>query len=74
MNKETNVASLVLIVDDEYIGRETLQSVLEGEGYELEMAEKGFQAIEKAKKLFLLILTRRQIPQRYFCLTIQPYL
>ena len=49
--KENNMGSLVLIVDDEYIGRETLQSVLEGEGYELEMAENGFQAIEKAKKL-----------------------
>jgi putative two-component system response regulator len=42
---------MVLIVDDEYIGRETLQSVLEGEGYELEMAENGYQAIEKAKEL-----------------------
>lgn len=41
----------VLIVDDEYAGRETLQSVLEGEGYQLEMAENGFQAIEKAKAL-----------------------
>ena len=51
MNKENNLGSLVLIVDDEYIGRETLQSVLEGEGYELEMAENGFQAIEKAKQL-----------------------
>jgi putative two-component system response regulator len=51
MNKENNASSLVLIVDDEYIGRETLQSVLEGEGYELEMAENGFQAIEKAKQL-----------------------
>jgi putative two-component system response regulator len=51
MNKENNMGSLVLIVDDEYIGRETLQSVLEGEGYELEMAENGLQAIEKAKKL-----------------------
>jgi len=51
MNKENNVSSLVLIVDDEYIGRETLQSVLEGEGYELEMAENGLQAIEKAKQL-----------------------
>jgi putative two-component system response regulator len=51
MNKENNAGSLVLIVDDEYIGRETLQSVLEGEGYDLEMAENGFQAIEKAKKL-----------------------
>ncbi|HEX9331682.1 MAG TPA: HD domain-containing phosphohydrolase [Anaerolineales bacterium] len=45
------MGSMVLIVDDEYIGRETLQSVLEGEGYELEMAENGMQAIEKAKKL-----------------------
>jgi putative two-component system response regulator len=51
MHKENNMGSLVLIVDDEYIGRETLQSVLEGEGYELEMAENGFQAIEKAKQL-----------------------
>jgi putative two-component system response regulator len=50
-NKEANMSSMILIVDDEYIGRETLQSVLEGEGYELEMAENGFQAIEKAKKL-----------------------
>jgi cyclic di-GMP phosphodiesterase len=49
--KENNMGSLVLIVDDEYIGRETLQSVLDGEGYELEMAENGLQAIEKAKKL-----------------------
>ena len=45
------MSSMVLIVDDEYIGRETLQSVLEGEGYELEMAENGLQAIEKAKQL-----------------------
>jgi putative two-component system response regulator len=51
MHKENTMGSLVLIVDDEYIGRETLQSVLEGEGYELEMAENGFQAIEKAKQL-----------------------
>ena len=49
--KENIMGSMVLIVDDEYIGRETLQSVLEGEGYELEMAENGLQAIEKAKKL-----------------------
>jgi len=49
--KENNMGSLVLIVDDESAGRETLQSVLEGEGYQLEMAENGVQAIEKAKKL-----------------------
>lgn len=47
--KEDNVNSVVLIVDDEYAGRETLQSILEGEGYQLEMAENGPQAIEKAK-------------------------
>lgn len=45
------MSSMILIVDDEYAGRETLQSVLEGEGYQLEMAENGPQAIEKAKKL-----------------------
>ena len=49
--KENNMSSLVLIVDDEYAGRETLQSVLEGEGYQLEMAENGMQAIQKAKEL-----------------------
>jgi putative two-component system response regulator len=41
--------SRVLIVDDEFSGRQTLESVLEGEGYELEMAENGMEAIEKAK-------------------------
>lgn len=45
------MGSMVLIVDDEFAGRQTLQSVLEGEGYQLEMAENGIQAIEKAKKL-----------------------
>ena len=44
------MTSTVLIVDDEYSGRETLQSVLEGEGYRLEMAENGWQAIEKANQ------------------------
>ena len=43
------MSSTILIVDDEYSGRETLQSVLEGEGYNLIMAENGLQAIEKAK-------------------------
>lgn len=47
--KEDNMNRVVLIVDDEYAGRETLQSILEGEGYQLEMAENGPQAIEKAK-------------------------
>jgi putative two-component system response regulator len=41
--------STILIVDDEYSGRETLQSILEGEGYNLVMAENGPQAIAQAK-------------------------
>jgi putative two-component system response regulator len=49
--KEDNMDSMILIVDDEEAGRETLQSILEGEGYQLQIAENGPQAIEKAKKL-----------------------
>jgi len=40
--------STILIVDDEPFGRETLESILEPEGYDLVMAENGYQAIEKA--------------------------
>jgi putative two-component system response regulator len=40
--------STILIVDDESSGRDTLESILEPEGYILVMAENGFQAIEKA--------------------------
>jgi putative two-component system response regulator len=43
--------STILIVDDEYSGRETLQSILEGEGYNLVMAENGPQAITQAKSI-----------------------
>jgi cyclic di-GMP phosphodiesterase len=39
----------ILIVDDEPAGRETLESILEPEGYYLVLAENGYQAIEKAK-------------------------
>ncbi len=45
------MSSMVLIVDDEYSGRQTLESILDGEGYNIEMAENGLQAIEKAKQL-----------------------
>ncbi len=48
--KENNVDSMILIVDDEDAGRETLQSILEGEGYRLQMAENGSQALEKARR------------------------
>ena len=45
------MSSTVLIVDDEYSGRQTLESILDGEGYNIEMAENGLEAIEKAKQL-----------------------
>ncbi len=45
------MSSTVLIVDDEYSGRQTLESILDGEGYNIEMAENGPEAIEKAKRL-----------------------
>jgi len=45
------MSSTVLIVDDEYSGRQTLESILDGEGYNIEMAENGLQALEKAKQL-----------------------
>jgi putative two-component system response regulator len=45
------MSSTILIVDDEYSGRETLQSILEGEGYNLVMAENGPQAITQAKSI-----------------------
>jgi len=40
--------STVLIVDDEPSGRDTLESILEPEGYTLIIAENGYEAIEKA--------------------------
>lgn len=43
--------STILIVDDESAGRETLESILEPEGYKLVLAENGYQAIEQAKSV-----------------------
>ncbi len=45
------MSQTVLIVDDEFSGRQTLEAVLDGEGYNLVMAEDGFQALEKAKEV-----------------------
>jgi len=42
--------SIILIVDDEPAGRHTLESILEGQDYQLIMAENGPEAIEKAQK------------------------
>lgn len=45
------MTSKVLIVDDEFSGRQTLESVLEGDGYDIEMAENGFEALEKVRQV-----------------------
>lgn len=45
------MTSTVLIVDDERMGRETIESILDGQGYKLEIAESGIEALEKARQL-----------------------
>jgi putative two-component system response regulator len=47
--KEETQESTILIVDDESAGRNTLEAILEGEGYRLEMAENGKDALQKAR-------------------------
>jgi putative two-component system response regulator len=42
------MSSTILIVDDDPAGRHTLESILDGQDYHLEMAENGLQALEKA--------------------------
>jgi putative two-component system response regulator len=46
------MSSTILVVDDDPAGRHTLESILDGQGYHLEMAENGLQAIEKAERFF----------------------
>ena len=46
-----DMRNIILIVDDEPAGRETLESILEPEGYYLVLAENGYQAIEQAKAI-----------------------
>jgi putative two-component system response regulator len=43
--------SKILIVDDEPAGRFTLESILEEQGYQIELAESGLEALEKAYQL-----------------------
>jgi putative two-component system response regulator len=45
------MSSIILIVDDEESGRQTLESILEGQDYQLVMAENGEQALEKARQV-----------------------
>ena len=43
--------STILIVDDEPSARETLSAMLEGQGYLIEMAASGFEALEIAERV-----------------------
>ena len=45
------MSSTILIVDDEPAGRHTLESILDGQGYRLEMAGNGLEALEKASQI-----------------------
>ena len=45
------MSSIILIVDDDPAGRQTLESILDGQGYRLEIAENGIEALEKARQL-----------------------
>jgi CheY-like chemotaxis protein len=43
--------STVLIVDDDPTARETLTAMLEGEGYDLQLAKDGIQALKLLKQI-----------------------
>jgi putative two-component system response regulator len=45
------MTSTILIVDDDVAGQLTLESILDGQGYTLEFAENGVQALEKISRL-----------------------
>jgi len=45
------MTSTILIVDDESAGRDTIEAILVSEGYHLEMADNGIQALEKTREL-----------------------
>jgi putative two-component system response regulator len=47
----SNANSIILIVDDDPAGREVLESILEADGYELILAENGYQALDFARKI-----------------------
>jgi putative two-component system response regulator len=45
------MSSTILIVDDDVAGQLTLESILDGQGYALEFAENGIEALEKVGRL-----------------------
>lgn len=45
------MTSTILIVDDDPAGRQTLESILDEQGYQLEFAENGAQALQMIRKI-----------------------
>jgi putative two-component system response regulator len=45
------MSSTILIVDDEIAGLHTLESILDGQGYQIIMAQSGPEALEKTREL-----------------------
>ncbi|HWQ46870.1 MAG TPA: response regulator [Longilinea sp.] len=45
------MTSTILVVDDEISGIETIMAILEGQGYQLESAANGYEALERAEQL-----------------------
>ena len=45
------MSSTILIVDDEIAGLHTLESILDGQGYQIVMAQSGPEALEKTREL-----------------------
>ncbi|CAG0963234.1 partial Response regulator PleD, partial [Anaerolineae bacterium] len=45
------MSSTILIVDDEPAGLHTLESILDGQGYQIVMAQSGPEALEKTRQL-----------------------
>ncbi len=63
MSKRKNV---ILIVDDDKTIRDTSAAILEQEGYDVDTAESGAEAIEKSKKKFFdLALVDVRLPDMY---------
>lgn len=47
-NRSAPLTSTILIVDDQEVGRDALEGLLFGQGYELIFASNGFEALDKA--------------------------
>ena len=47
----SDARNIILIVDDEPMGRDTLEALLYAQGYQLEFATNGLEALEKAAQL-----------------------